>query len=90
MADNATLLQDHITLTCRSIDRIFLRAYVPKLQSVGQVCRFLPRPRTRAPGLALLDPLVPDDVAYRSPLASAWRQLDLTLNNDIDRQLRPA
>ena len=41
MADYATLLRDHITLTCRSIDRIFLQAYVPKLQSVGQVCIFL-------------------------------------------------
>jgi len=41
MADYATLLRDHITLTCRSIDRLFLQAYVPKLQSVGQVCLFL-------------------------------------------------
>jgi hypothetical protein len=41
MADYATLLRDHITLTCRSIDRIFLQAYVPKLQTVGQICTFL-------------------------------------------------
>jgi hypothetical protein len=41
MADYATLLRDQVTLTCRSIDRIFLQAYVPKLQSVGLVCRFL-------------------------------------------------
>ena len=41
MADYATLLRDHVTLKCRSIDRIFLQAYVPKLQSVGQVCIFL-------------------------------------------------
>ncbi len=41
MADYATLLRDHVTLTCRSIDRLFLQAYVPKLQTVGQVCRFL-------------------------------------------------
>jgi hypothetical protein len=33
---------------------------------------------------------VPDDVAKRSPLASAWRQLDLTLNDYIQRQLRAA
>jgi hypothetical protein len=45
MTDYATLLRDHITLTCRSIDRIFLQAYVPKLQSVGQVCLFLHRQR---------------------------------------------
>jgi hypothetical protein len=41
MADYATLLHDHVTLKCGSIDRIFLQAYVPKLQSVGDVCRFL-------------------------------------------------
>src|SRR6266851_912963 len=41
MADHATLLRDHVTLQYRSIDRIFLQAYVPKLQSVGQVCTFL-------------------------------------------------
>jgi hypothetical protein len=41
MADYATLLRDHVTLTCRSIDRIFLQAYVPKLQTVGWVCSFL-------------------------------------------------
>jgi hypothetical protein len=39
MADYATLLRDHVTLTCRSVDRIFLQAYVPKLQSVGGVDR---------------------------------------------------
>ena len=41
MTDYASLLRNHVTLKCRSIDRIFLRAYVPKLQSVGQVCIFL-------------------------------------------------
>ena len=41
MADYGTLLRDHTTLTCRSVDRFFLQCYVPKLQSVGLVCRFL-------------------------------------------------
>ena len=41
MADSATLLRDHVTLQYRAIDRIFLQADVPKLQSVGQVCTFL-------------------------------------------------
>jgi len=41
MANYATLLRDHVTLKCRSLDRIFLQAYVPQLQTVGQVCRFL-------------------------------------------------
>ena len=46
--------------------------------------------RVLAPGLALLDTLVPNDVAQRSPLATAWRQLDLALNDFIHDQLRAA
>ena len=41
MPDYFTLLRDRMTLRCRSIDRIFLQAYVPKLQTVRQVCTFL-------------------------------------------------
>jgi hypothetical protein len=41
MADYSPLLRDHVTLTCRSIDRISLQAYVPRLQTVGWVCSFL-------------------------------------------------
>lgn len=41
MADYATLLRDHVTLTCRCIDRVFIQAWVPKPQSVRQVCLFL-------------------------------------------------
>jgi len=41
MADYATLLRDRVTLSCRSIDRIFLQAWVPKLQTPGLVARFL-------------------------------------------------
>jgi hypothetical protein len=45
MADYASLLRDHVTLTCRCVDRIFLQGYVPKLQTVGWVCQFLNRQR---------------------------------------------
>lgn len=41
MADYSTLLRERVALKCRSLDRIFLQGYVPKLQSVGQVCTFL-------------------------------------------------
>lgn len=41
MADYSKLLRDRVTLKCRALDRIFLQAYVPKLQCVGQVCTFL-------------------------------------------------
>ena len=43
--------------------------------------------RVLAPGLALLDPLLPHGLARRSPIATAWRQLDLALNEFVDRQL---
>jgi transposase len=42
MADYATLLRDHVTLTCRSVDRIFLQAYVPKLHVLPPFFRRLP------------------------------------------------
>ena len=45
MADYATLLRDHVTLSLRCVDRTFLQAYVPKLQSVGWICQFLTRQR---------------------------------------------
>jgi len=41
MTDYGALLRDHVTLRCRSIDRIFIQAYVPRLQAVGDVCTFL-------------------------------------------------
>ena len=41
MTDYATLLRDHVPLKIRSIDRVLLQGYVPKLQTVGYVCRFL-------------------------------------------------
>jgi hypothetical protein len=43
--------------------------------------------RVLAPGLALLDPVIPTDLAQRDPLARAWRQLDHALSDFVDRQL---
>jgi hypothetical protein len=43
--------------------------------------------RVLAPGLAQLDPNLPADIADRSPLAQAWRKLDRTLNDYINRQI---
>jgi hypothetical protein len=39
MTNYGTLLRDHVTLQCRSIDRIFLQVYVPRLQTVGEGAR---------------------------------------------------
>ena len=41
MATIRSLLRDRVTLQVRSVDRIYLQAYVPKLMSDGQVVRFL-------------------------------------------------
>ena len=46
--------------------------------------------RVLAPGLALLNPLLPADLAQRSPLATAWRHLDDVLNDFVDAQLLAA
>jgi len=43
--DYTTLLRDRVTLKIDCIDRIFMQAWVPKLQTVGQVCSFLCRQR---------------------------------------------
>ena len=41
MATIASLLADRVTLQVRSVDRLFLQGYVPKLMSEGLICRFL-------------------------------------------------
>ncbi|MGH2713767.1 MAG: hypothetical protein ACRDM7_07755 [Thermoleophilaceae bacterium] len=41
MATIRSLLRDRVTLQVRSVDRLFLQAYVPKLMSEGLVIRFL-------------------------------------------------
>ena len=41
MADYSTLLRDRVTLSVRSVDRIFLQGYVPHLQTAGWCARFL-------------------------------------------------
>jgi hypothetical protein len=43
--------------------------------------------RVLTPGLVQLDPALPDDLAHRSPLATAWRRLDRELDDYIERQL---
>jgi hypothetical protein len=41
MADYSTFLRDRVTLTVRSVDRIFLQGYVPHLQTPGWCARYL-------------------------------------------------
>jgi hypothetical protein len=41
VATISSLLTDHVTLRVRSVDRLFLQGYVPRLMTQGQVIRFL-------------------------------------------------
>jgi hypothetical protein len=41
VATISSLLADHVTLRVRSVDRLFLQGYVPRLQTQGQLIRFL-------------------------------------------------
>jgi hypothetical protein len=43
--------------------------------------------RILAPGLALLDPAVPDEIVTRSRLATAWRTLDRALEDFTNESL---
>ncbi len=46
--------------------------------------------RVLTPGLIAFSPALPDDLARRSPLATAWRQLDRTLDRHITAGLAAA
>jgi hypothetical protein len=54
VATIASLLRDHVTLQVRSVDRLFLQAYVPKLMTPFQVVRFLLDRGNPIPSPALL------------------------------------
>jgi hypothetical protein len=41
VATISSLLTDHVSLQVRSVDRLFLQGYVPRLMTEGQVIRFL-------------------------------------------------
>ena len=43
--------------------------------------------RVLAPGLSALDPRLPEDVASRSPLNTAWRTFERVLDDYIQAQL---
>jgi hypothetical protein len=46
--------------------------------------------RVLAPGLAVLDPHLPEDLATRSELATAWKRLDRSLDQFIDHRVAAA
>jgi hypothetical protein len=54
VATITSLLRDHVTLRVRSVDRIFLQGYVPRLMTPFQVVRFLLDQGFKIPSPALL------------------------------------
>ncbi len=79
MTDYAALLRGRITLTCRSIDRVFLQAYVPNLQTPGLVARFLLGRGYPYPSSVALGKIDDAYVASR-----AWSRLQRTLDQFIE------
>jgi hypothetical protein len=57
MPNVAELLADHVTLTVDCVDRLYLNAYVPRLQSSGGVVGFLEYRGQRIPSPALFGKL---------------------------------
>ena len=43
--------------------------------------------RLLAPGLSVLDPNLPDEIAKRSPLAAAWRTLQRALDDFAEQSI---
>jgi hypothetical protein len=41
MPNIESIIRDHVTLTVRCLDRIYLQGYMPKLQTSGGLCYFL-------------------------------------------------
>lgn len=57
MPNVAELIKDHVTLTVDCVDRLYLNAYVPRLQSAGGVIGFLVQRGQRIPSPALFGKL---------------------------------
>jgi hypothetical protein len=57
MPNVAELIKDHVTLTVECIDRLYLNAYVPRLQSAGGVIGFLLQRGQKIPSPAVFGQL---------------------------------
>ena len=76
MPSAMSLLQDHTVLRCRSLDRLYLNAYIPELQRPESVKRFLEREATPLASPALFrqrsEAYVRDLHAYAEAHGAAW------------------
>ena len=75
MATISSLLAEHVTLQVRSVDRIFLAGYVPRLQCDGQLVHFLnERAGGTIPSPAILGKIGPSYVASHATGRSRLRR----------------
>ena len=72
MPNVAELIRDHVTLTVDCVDRLYLNAYVPRLQSPGGVVAFLGRGDHVVPSPALFGQITQ---AFKKELL-AWCQAE--------------
>lgn len=76
MPSALSVLQDHTVLQCRSLDRLYLNAYIPELQRPPLVKRFLEREATPIASPALFqarsDAFVKDLRAYAQAHGAPW------------------
>lgn len=76
MPSATRVLEEHTVLQCRSLDRLYLNAYVPELQRPEQVRRFLERPATPIASPALFrhrsEAFVRDLRAYAEAHGAPW------------------
>ncbi|MFV2064467.1 MAG: hypothetical protein ACC726_13305, partial [Chloroflexota bacterium] len=76
MPSALSLLQDHTVLRCRSLDRLYLNAYIPELQRPESVKRFLEREATPIASPALFrarsEAYVKDLRAYAEAHDAPW------------------
>ena len=76
MATISSLLADHVTLQVRSVDRLFLQGYVPRLMTEGQVIRFLLDRGFPIPSPAVLGKIGRDYVNQINQFIAAQRDPD--------------
>ena len=76
MPSALSVLRDHTVLQCRSLDRLYLNAYIPELQRPPLVKRFLEREATPIASPALFqarsDAFVKDLRAYAQAHGAPW------------------
>jgi hypothetical protein len=70
MPNVAELIKDHVTLTVECVDRLYLNAYVPRLQSDGGVIGFLVQRGQKIPSPAVFGQIT---AAFKADLR-AWCQ----------------